>query len=609
MTHYKIGFHTGPGGNRNGIGDYWKALDSDGIPASLISVDDYGPCYELDNIARASGVPHVNVYRVNDKIPGFNPDVPRYDLDPVLAAQLWWDTMYLYLPPEFLAGDARDRVWLIAGNEVDKNRSNWLGYWALAVATLANADGFKIAAFGFSSGEPEYDDWDEPGMIAYLQYCNLHPEIAGVALHEYSYTLNLQDGWGYKIGRFLFLSDACDRLGIATPKIFVTEFGWTYQEVPSPTEAVAQLWSAADLYANAPEIEGAMIWYLGPGYADIANKAQKLIVPVTESALQYGWEPPEEPPPPPPPQEGEMIDLAEYFCPEPGKSHGPIYMLTNNWGQGPERTHLAVSPTGSVRHFYVTKNSRWERRWVGKDWVFLQADTSHSDSTFYTVTGTPWLPRYMTPGDVYQRSESIKIYDIDTCAFKQSSGMTSDIKLVGYDYDLMAEFGFPVVHLQWLIDGQVEEDYWYGQYVGLVRWRKYTGFESKLSEFVPVTEQPNKVEWKCTLLDETTPSNIPEPPNPPPTDSLEKQAWDKTVDMQVTGNNGIRLNAKAGIQQRIEEDSQRYGLALQIVTSEITIEGHVYQAAESRTGACSRRVYHWFPGEEITFFEDPNLVF
>lgn len=600
MEHYKIGFHTGPGGNRTGIGEHWRTLDNEGIPASLISVDDYGPCFELDNIAKSSGVPHVIVYRVNDKIPGFNPDVPRYDLDPILAAELWWNTMYLYLPPEFVSGDARKRVWIMAGNEVDKNRASWLGYWARAVAVLANRDGFKIIAFGWSSGEPEYDDWTEPGMAAYLEYCSENPDKAAIGVHEYSYTLDLNDGWGYMIGRFAFIEDACADLGLYTlPKVFVTEFGWTYQSVPEPYEAIRQMWRAVDLYAAAPNVQGAMIWYLGPGYGDIANQAQRLIAPVTSAAVEYGYEPPVEPPP----SEGEMIDLAEYFCPESEAAYGPIYMLENNWGQGPERTHLVVSPTGSTRHFYVSKNSQWERRWVGDDWIFLQADTSPGNDEFYTVTGEPWLPRFMKAGQVHQRSESVNVYDINTCAWKASSGMTSDIKMIGIDSVLSGELGFSVVHLVWLINGIVEEEYFYGKHVGLVGWKKHNGFESWLDHFVPSNEQPNKIEWRCTLLDEMEPANIPVPP---PTETLEQRAWDKTVEMQVSGVGGLRLNSKAAIQIAVDKENDLHDYKLQLVTDETIIDGVTFQAAESLNGSVARRVYRWENGVPIRFFEDPN---
>lgn len=603
MTHYKIGFHTGPGGNRNGIGDHWRILDSAGIPASLISVDDYGPCFELDNLAKISGVPHVNVYRICTKIPGFNADVPVYDIDPYLAAQVWWDTVYENLPPEFLVGDARNRIWLIAGNEVDKNRASWLGYWAYYVATLANGAGFKIAAFGWSSGEPEYDDWTTPGMAEYLRYCADNPEEAAIAVHEYSYTMNLQDGIGYLIGRFDFINDACYSLGIRTPKIFVTEFGWTYEEVPSPEEAIRQMRPIANLYASDTAIQGAMIWYLGPGYDGIANKAQRLIVPVTQEALDYGYSPPTEPPPPPPP-EPNVFDLADYFRPEPGRTHGPIYMVGNNWGQGPERMHLSVSPTGSKNHFYVSKNDRWERRYIDDNWIWLQADTSRDNNEFYTVSGDPWCPRFMKPGQRHTRSEHTTLYKLDSCQEFGSGGMYSDLLFVGLNPEISDRFGFEVVEMHWILNNAVEEKYFYAKHVGLVRWENVRGFRSEIYEFVPVSELPNKIEWVCSVLNEITPTD----PTPPvdPIEELKKQVWNFTSKMQETGNGGIRLNKDAGIQRQMTKDNKNFGLDLQKVTDEVTIDTRTFMAAESLTGLCPRRVYVYEPGKPIWFFEDPN---
>ena len=606
--YYKIGFHTGPGGNRDGIGDYWKILDSAGIPAVLISVDDYGPCYELDLLAKASGVPHVNVYRIHVKIPNFNADVPRYELEPDEAADIWWKTIRSHLPPEMISGSPRDRVWLIAGNEMDKNRASWLGYWALGVARRANAEGFKIAAFGWSSGEPEYDDWTEPGMAEYLRYCAKHPDEAAVATHEYSYTLNVDDGLGYLIGRFDFINDACYTLGIQTPKIFITEWGWTYQIIPGPITAMTQMLTIADLYGNHPEVKGAMLWYLGGGFGDIANQAQKLIVPVTDVSLAWGYSPgPVEPPPVEPPSEGEMTDLAEFFKPKPGLLHGPIYMLYNNWGQGPERTHLARSPKGSTSHFYVSKNGRWERRYVGDHWIWLQADTSRADNEFYKVYGDPWLPRFMQPGDTYFRTESTIIFALDSCQEVDSGVMTSGIKFIGPAVALSTELGLEVIELNWLVGGIIEERYFYAKNVGLVAWEKpKSGLKSKLEEFVPEHELPNVIEWVCLVLDEAVPVNAPEPPNPPPpSDTLEQEAWDKTVAMQVTGIGGIRLNKDAGIQQLVTAHNKA-GLNLQKVTDEVIIDGHTFMAAESLTGACPRRVYVWQPGLPIYFFEDPG---
>jgi hypothetical protein len=43
---------------------------------------------------------------------------------------------------------------------------------------------------------------------------------------------------------------------------------------------------AASLYAAHPEVKGAAIWYLGPGFGGIANQAQQYIAPMTEYALR-----------------------------------------------------------------------------------------------------------------------------------------------------------------------------------------------------------------------------------------------------------------------------------------------------------------------------------
>lgn len=101
-------------------------------------------------------------------------------------------------------------------------------------------------------------------------------------------------------------------------------------------------------------------------------------------------------------------------------------------------------------------------------------------------------------------------------------------------------------------------------------------------------------------------SDYPEPPEPPPSNSDHQAAWDYTVNMQVTGQGGLRLNAAAGIQQQVTHDSERDNLSLQIVTDEYHLNGKTYQAAESLTGACARRVYVWSPGEHIYWYEDPS---
>ena len=140
--YWKIGFHTGMGGNRQGIGDQWDALSAVGIPATLVSVDDYGPCYDLVNLANATNVPHIIAFRLSTYGQGndYSFDVPPYGADIPSAAAEYWNQTLAKLPPEF----DRDRVWVIVCNEIDKQHSDWLGRFGVAVAGRAELSGHKI---------------------------------------------------------------------------------------------------------------------------------------------------------------------------------------------------------------------------------------------------------------------------------------------------------------------------------------------------------------------------------------------------------------------------------------------------------------------------------
>jgi hypothetical protein len=93
----------------------------------------------------------------------------------------------------------------------------------------------------------------------------------------------------------------------------------------------------------------------------------------------------------------------------------------------------------------------------------------------------------------------------------------------------------------------------------------------------------------------------------PSPSSFEQEAWDTTSRMQQNGQNGIRLNKYAGLQQEISMDNFGWGdYDYQIVTSEAVVQGKTVQAAESLSGNYPRRVYVWEEGQEIYYFEDPR---
>ena len=253
-------------------------LDAAGVPFFIKSADDAGPLVEAQQILRGSQVPHTLVYRRS----GNEYDTPKYDLPPEEAARDHWQLHMEAFPPEL----DPNLVWIETINEVDRNRSEWLGRFALETARLAQADGFRWAAFGWASGEPEISEWQSPSMLAFLRLAGENPDRLAIALHEYSYIVDdIAHEYPYKVGRFQQLYQMTDQQGIPRPTVLISEWGWEYQKVPSNSQALQDINWAAELYAPYPEIKGAAIWYLGGGFARIADQAQKLIVPVTEFTL------------------------------------------------------------------------------------------------------------------------------------------------------------------------------------------------------------------------------------------------------------------------------------------------------------------------------------
>jgi len=274
----KIGFHTGIGGNRTGIGDWMRNLDSAGVPFFLKSADDAGPIFDAQAIVRDSDVPHTLVFRRT----GDEYDTPDYDLPPEEAARQHWQLHKDAFPDEL----DPEIVWIETINEVDKERSEWLGYFAVETARLALEDGYRWAAFGWSSGEPEITDWTTHSMLEFLRLAGDYPDQIAIALHEYSFlSRDIGHEYPFKLGRFQLLFEIADMYEIPRPTILITEWGWEYGDVPAGDEAMRDIEWAAAMYAPYPEIKGAAIWYLGDGYRGIADKTQRLIEPVTVYSL------------------------------------------------------------------------------------------------------------------------------------------------------------------------------------------------------------------------------------------------------------------------------------------------------------------------------------
>jgi hypothetical protein len=71
-------------------------------------------------------------------------DVPLYDLPPEEAAVIHWQKHLELFPPEL----DPSLIWVETMNEIDKNRAEWLGQFALKTAELARDDGVAMAVMG-----------------------------------------------------------------------------------------------------------------------------------------------------------------------------------------------------------------------------------------------------------------------------------------------------------------------------------------------------------------------------------------------------------------------------------------------------------------------------
>lgn len=254
LAYNKIGFHVTFLEDRDELDAYMQRLDAEGVPFFLKSVDNAEPLYRAQELMKVSGVPHTLVYRSTRY------DVPNYDMDPILAAESYWALEKAIWPPELDPG----LVWFETMNELDKGRSEWLAQFSLRTAELALRDGYRWAAFGWASGEPEPSDWESPAMLELLRLIGENPDRLAIALHEYSYTTaDIGHEYPHKVGRFIELFRVADAHDIPRPTVLITEWGWTYNAIPAEPDAMEDIAWAARLYGAYPEVLGAAIWNLG----------------------------------------------------------------------------------------------------------------------------------------------------------------------------------------------------------------------------------------------------------------------------------------------------------------------------------------------------------
>lgn len=311
-----LGFHGGSGGgNLNGWGIWWRKLNNAGFPVNAIMADTAGPLDEIENANLNSD--NVLVYRISlrkdtngDGILDFDPNTPNYKANPENEAErMIFTKRNMFWPQEL----DKSKVWLKDTNEIrtkigsiedafwnNLSPGEWWGRYALHAAQFTVQRNEKIILLSPSSGDHTRDFWDQPSMVQFLAFAAENPDHVAVGLHEYSYTkanilhpfIGIQDYLNSepedrKIGRFELLFEVCDSYGTGWPKLYFCEWGWEYENIPDIPRALSDL-DTVTQYVYGPYynyILGFGTWYLGPGYKDIANQVNGLLLPSADKTL------------------------------------------------------------------------------------------------------------------------------------------------------------------------------------------------------------------------------------------------------------------------------------------------------------------------------------
>lgn len=266
----------------------WKVLHENGIPFGVYSANDHA------KITEAAVYPEATLIYRDVEASTINPNEYKTDYD-TAALKLWAKQMFK-LPNEIKS--LKSRVWIEVMNEPSKDGddANWVGAVMARVARIANAEGYRICGPGWSPGTPEPHHWQTSGWREFLEYAAVRPEQAAVSLHEYSLTNNIHYLEPWHIGRFQFLFDACETMGLPLPSVFITECGWTLDSASA--KIMEDIDYLAHLYAKYSEIKFAFLWTLqsGEGNGDLPQRLNAVIPNVTAYTVETEFADPDAPP-------------------------------------------------------------------------------------------------------------------------------------------------------------------------------------------------------------------------------------------------------------------------------------------------------------------------
>lgn len=226
----------------------------------------------------------------------------------------------------------------------------WQAYYIgveLVTRKQAGLPWFRWAAFAFAGGNPDEGVWEAEGMLEYLKLAARHPSVLGVALHEYSFTMDIWREFGSRnfVGRFEKLFDACDKHDIPRPWVEIKEWGWEEADIPDTDTAMRHIKEVSAYYAKFPEIKFAAIWTTRKwhGGEDIHKKVQALAPHLYEFALSAEHSTPEPKPEPQP------------LPPQPTKGKNILQNggFEDDWGKDKSHDALKIKPDGSIEQLKV----------------------------------------------------------------------------------------------------------------------------------------------------------------------------------------------------------------------------------------------------------------
>lgn len=281
-----IGFHMTGNNEADGIGEYWKALAAAGHAVVTKGFNAGGPAFEAQLLKQKYPNQQIDGIWRFGKFYG-DSDVPNYNAEPQQEAAFYWGEIDTVFPKEL----NKDFVWVEFPNEIDKGRNTWVAEFVYECGMIALAKGYKYLAPGWSAGEPEPEHWNR--WPDYLQLCHEHPTQLGISLHEYSFKKlpKLLDH-PYLVGRVGFLNKAARSMGFNPPTVFITEFGYTYNDAPPANIGVPDVIETVEWYIrNAPNVQGVLLWCLDQDkkWRDLPKIMNSYIDPMKDTILNTGF--------------------------------------------------------------------------------------------------------------------------------------------------------------------------------------------------------------------------------------------------------------------------------------------------------------------------------